>query len=261
MSSDPNARPSAVVLTLEDAKKYRDDYDGNSPGSHFYQARLSTLFELIGHAHGRRVLDCGCGPAVVASQFLRLQNLYVGIDLSESMLREAANQIGQTDQGHLVRARVEHLPFQSECFDLVTCLGVLEYVDDVLMALQEVSRVCANGAIVVASMLNRNSPYRYWHEQLVRHRLLRMGRALIERRVGGDAEPLNMLSVSRVVSVFSRCGLDVSEIAYYDYNIWLTPLDRWFPKVAATTAARLEWLRHTSLRKLGTAFLVKASKK
>jgi SAM-dependent methyltransferase len=91
-----------------------------------------------------RVLDIGCGTGATMGHLERY-GLPHGIDLSELPLRFSRRR------GHqrTLRASAGELPFDSESFDLVTALDVIEHLDDDVQALSEIRRVLKPGAPAV----------------------------------------------------------------------------------------------------------------
>ena len=67
-----------------------------------------------------------------------------GIDLSETMVDLARERVPRLADSLLV-APVERLPFADGAFDAVTALGVLEFTEDVSVALRELARVLRPG--------------------------------------------------------------------------------------------------------------------
>jgi SAM-dependent methyltransferase len=87
-----------------------------------------------------RVLDAGCGSGRTMVD-LRRYGQVVGIELSE----DAAEIARERDCGQVVIGRVEQLPWESDSFDLITCLDVIEHTPDDGAALRELLRVCKPG--------------------------------------------------------------------------------------------------------------------
>jgi SAM-dependent methyltransferase len=93
---------------------------------------------------GARVLDIGCGTGATMDHLKRYGAPH-GIDLSEIPLRFSRRR------GHqrTLRASATELPFDSESFDLVTALDVIEHLDDDVQGLSEIRRVLKPGAPAV----------------------------------------------------------------------------------------------------------------
>src|SRR5262245_55880522 len=93
---------------------------------------------------GRRVLDIGCGTGATMDH-LKRYGLPHGIDLSELPLKFSR----QRGHQRTLRASATELPFNSESFDLVTALDVIEHLDDDAQGLSEIRRVLKPGSPVV----------------------------------------------------------------------------------------------------------------
>lgn len=86
------------------------------------------------------VLDIGCGRGHLANQ-LAVENFQVtGIDKSAESI-ELAQQKNFQGKITFVRGDIHTLPFEDETFDAVTCLEILEHVDDPKKVLSEIQRV------------------------------------------------------------------------------------------------------------------------
>jgi SAM-dependent methyltransferase len=117
----------------------------------WFVGRRAIVFSQIEDALGARdsvdapselcVLDIGCGTGATMDHLKRYGVPY-GIDLSEIALGFSRRR------GHqrLLRASATELPFESESFDLVTALDVIEHLDDDAQGLAEIRRVLKPGA-------------------------------------------------------------------------------------------------------------------
>jgi SAM-dependent methyltransferase len=125
-------------------------------------------------------------------------------------------------------------------------MGVLEYVREHTLAIEELVRVLKPGGVVIISLLNKISPYRLvWG---------------LRRTLGRERFPDTMFTEWYCRSLLVAKGLRVVDLLYYDFNVFLPPLDRRYPRRAVRTSEKLEPLSRGLLRWLGTAFLVKAEK-
>ncbi len=130
--------------------------------NHLLHTRLIRTYELLGTFDGLKFLDIGCGTGLAANYILENRGSYFGIDLSKQMLQEFHGTSKEEGATRLSVAIMENLPFSNASFDKVLCLGILEYVEDLELAIGELSRVMRNDSSVILSMQNKFSIYRLW---------------------------------------------------------------------------------------------------
>ena len=120
----------------------------------WFVGRRAIVFSQIEDALGARassgarpelrVLDIGCGAGATMDHLKRYGQPH-GIDLSQLPLNFSRKR------GHqrVMRASATDLPFDSESFDLVTALDVVEHLEDDVKGLAEIRRVLKPGAPAV----------------------------------------------------------------------------------------------------------------
>ncbi len=256
-SNRPLSDRALIRQQFTRTRPYADLYEGASSNAHFFKTRLRWVRELVSECPPGKVLDVGCGPALAFEHLLERGFECVGVDQSESMIKECRRRYGNHASARFAVGDVQSLAYPSSCFDVILCLGVLEYVDaDV--ALRELARVLKPRGVLVTSMHNEWSPYRLW-ERAVYAR----ARALL-RAVRGEPAPaeaaLRTCSARKLQLMLERHGLEVVDRVYYDFNLFVPPLDQYRPALAFSVSERLESLARTPLQRLGRAFLLKASK-
>lgn len=122
--------------------------------------KLHHLLALIpfDQLAGRRVLDLGCGTGVDLARFARGKARVVGVDLAESAIRLAQQNVRhQQLRAGLVVADGERLPFPDDHFDYVFAHGVVQYTANGRRLVDEVRRVLKPGAEAVFQGYNRIS--------------------------------------------------------------------------------------------------------
>ncbi len=93
------------------------------------------------------MLDAGCGSGRTLEELVDYGDA-AGIELDEDAA-ELARTRGIAD----VRVgRLEQLPWPTATFDLITCLDVIEHIDDDRVALSELLRVCKPGGFMLVTV-------------------------------------------------------------------------------------------------------------
>jgi ubiquinone/menaquinone biosynthesis C-methylase UbiE len=133
-------------------RKWESVYRGNPLQDRFNEAILRRLLGYLALPPGAQVLDAGCGVGDHALRFARHGFRCLGVDVSETILREArrnAAAAGLDSQVAFTCQALEELAFPDATFDAVHCRGVLMHIPDWERALQQLCRVLKPGARIV----------------------------------------------------------------------------------------------------------------
>jgi len=160
----------------------------DSPKGSYALARECALLECLTSAwprRGRSLLEIGCGPGFFLEFFHRAGFDVTGLDKSPVMIQAARERMGNLAECNLGDATA--LPYESDSFDYVALLTLLEFVSDPLQALIEATRVARRAVIV--GYVNGFSLYRL---NAKRHKLLTQAhwytpwsmRSLVRKAVG-----------------------------------------------------------------------------
>jgi ubiquinone/menaquinone biosynthesis C-methylase UbiE len=111
---------------------------------------------------GNRVLDVGCGDGYGTYKLHELGYKAVGADLSVEMITKAKERLFDIP---FFQADIGDLPFQSNSFDAILCINVLEWTETPALALKELRRVLKPGGFLCTGILGptagpRNNGYR-----------------------------------------------------------------------------------------------------
>lgn len=154
-------------------KAYADAYTNGSFFSYFFNQRLKIVFDFLERHNHATVLDVGCGPGMMAEYCVDRKFEFFGIDISEKMINECVNKFGHIDSTHFSVGKIQNLEFPNTFFDLVLCMGVLEYVDadEIDDAVSEMARVLKPGGTIIISLMNKSSFFvwnRVWRNSLLK---------------------------------------------------------------------------------------------
>lgn len=117
------------------------------------QKHYNALTQQLAGSHGRQVLELGTGSGSTV-HFLNSDNHYTGTDVSPGLLKQAAKRFiksGFPDPEFYV-VGADDLPFESNIFDLCLCILSLNFIGNVEIVFQEVSRVLLPDGVLVCSV-------------------------------------------------------------------------------------------------------------
>lgn len=137
-SQDPSDKSLEDIRDFYDSVYYKSTPERISSSSH-----LRALARRIGVESGWRVLDVACGRGEWLLACQEKGAIPHGIDLSE---RAVAVCLENLKEGEYEVGAAETLPWPTDSFDLVSCLGALEHFVDPQEALREMVRVARPGA-------------------------------------------------------------------------------------------------------------------
>jgi len=119
------------------------------------QEALNFIVQSAGTGPEDTVLDVACGPGLLACAFARVARHATGIDITPAMLEQARK--AQQEQGlanvSWKQGDVTRLPYPDGHFSIVSSRFVFHHLEEPLVVLKEMKRVCkAGGRVVVADM-------------------------------------------------------------------------------------------------------------
>ncbi|HYX52003.1 MAG TPA: methyltransferase domain-containing protein [Candidatus Limnocylindrales bacterium] len=166
------------------------------------QEALNFIVQSAGAGSEDTVLDVGCGPGLLVCAFAKIVRNATGIDLTPAMLDQArrTQQEQQLSNVTWEQGDVRALPFRDEQFSIVSSRFVFHHLQEPLVVLKEMKRVCrAGGKVVVADM----APAREKADALNAEEILR------------DPSHVRALPEHELRALFSEAGLPEPTIGHY----------------------------------------------
>jgi ubiquinone/menaquinone biosynthesis C-methylase UbiE len=150
----------------EAAGGYAKAYTDGSFFSYYFKRRLDIVLSSLQNYDRARILDVGCGPGMMAEYSIKRDFEFFGIDISEKMIDECINKFGHVDSTNFSVGKLQSLEFKDSFFDVVLCMGALEYVneDEIENAFSEMIRVLKPGGQIIVSLMNKGSFFA-WHRK------------------------------------------------------------------------------------------------
>jgi ubiquinone/menaquinone biosynthesis C-methylase UbiE len=221
--------------------------------------------ELLNGVNGK-VLDVGCGPGVMVEDLTDLGCKVCAVDAAPRMVEECYRRFGHLPQVHCSVGCATALNFPDESFDAVLCMGVIDRIQAYELALKEMARVINKGGTLVLSFPNLLSPYAAW-KKFIFYPIVAVLQPIYSACIRRPPGPSLLSSFAKLhtargaLELLVRHELEFTDIVYFNFNVFLSPLDELFPHWAVRVTMRLEPLRYGRLKWLGAGFIIKAKKR
>ncbi|MDX2229038.1 MAG: bifunctional 2-polyprenyl-6-hydroxyphenol methylase/3-demethylubiquinol 3-O-methyltransferase UbiG [Leptolyngbyaceae cyanobacterium bins.349] len=120
------------------------------------EPRFEYFDRHIANWQGLNVLDVGCGGGFTCEFLAKRGAMVTGVDQSIACIHAAKDHAVEHELAIAYHpAHSECLPFADETFDVVTCVDVLEHVENLHQTLQEIHRVLKPGGTFCFDTVNR----------------------------------------------------------------------------------------------------------
>lgn len=270
--SEPRSRDAVVAAQYDPpaaAAGYAGSHQGSGPAARYFRSRIDLISRTLASCPGGDLLDAGCGPGMMVGELLGSRPgdfRITAFDRSPAMVEACALRAAGAKDVRALAGRVEAMPFPDASFDVVLAMGVLEYVE-ADAALAEISRVARPDGLVLVTMLNPTSPYRFveWHVYWPFLRVLRAVETLLDvpptRRHGAVDTGIRAHRERNLRRMMAAAGLHPVDVVYFDVTLLVPPIDRVVRRWARGWQRRPEQTSSRGwLRWLGTAYMVAARK-
>lgn len=247
------------------AAGYAGNYSNGSFFSYFFNQRLEIVFDTLKDYRNAKICDLGCGPGVMVDQCVKMGFEFWGVDISEKMIRECINKFGHIESAHFSVGKLQTLDFPDAFFDVVVCMGALEYLDEdeVEDALAEMKRILKPGGEIVISLMNKKSFFS-WHRR-VRNSIKNSMKGLARRETIDKSESYDGLTKTFDKSLFCSSidskKLKVTDSIFFGLNVYPYFLEgRISDQLKIKLSHMLHGIFKGKLKFLYMAFIIKAIK-
>ncbi len=251
-----NTQDNVTEYFSRDPNNYAKEYGRETAEGYSFRIRKVRLLEMLSKGTGK-VLDIGCGPAVMTKEIIDLGWTYDGIDISDSMIREAQKQF-LNPKAHFSVGNVNKLNTPDNTYDAIIAMGLVEYLEDDERAILEMKRVLKPSGRVLISLPNWWSPARMWDRWI----LAPVSRN-IKKMLGKEIKqfPQREYRPGAYGKLLEKNGFGDIRIVAYNFRVVPRPFDLWLGRFSVLISKILEPLRKTPLWFLGTGVIIEAKKK
>ncbi len=185
-----------------------------------------------------KILDVGCGTGHYIEQLIPKNHIVFGNDIAIGMLHKSKQKyLNFIDSHFLSLSNIEQLPFRNKSFDVVICIGVIEYLPDVNQAIEELHRIVRDDGIVIISAPNQLSlkflTDPYYLKRLFQYVLIKSGLRRNEQRSTNPDVSANIdfknkrFRLGKLKKIFNSNGFSIIEfksISFGPISFFLKPI-------------------------------------
>ena len=153
-----NVDPAELAKFSDLAHRWWDVNSEFRPLHQINPLRLDWIQSMVA-LKDKQVLDVGCGVGILSDAMARVGAKVTGIDLATKSLKVAQLHALETQTPNVSYREVSAEALAAEqpaCFDVVTCMEMLEHVPDPASVVQACAALVKPGGWVFFSTLNRN---------------------------------------------------------------------------------------------------------
>ena len=153
-----NVDPAELAKFSDLAHRWWDVNSEFRPLHQINPLRLDWIQSMVA-LKDKQVLDVGCGGGILSDAMARVGAKVTGIDLATKSLKVAQLHALETQTPNVSYREVSAEALAAEqpaCFDVVTCMEMLEHVPDPASVVQACTTLVKPGGWVFFSTLNRN---------------------------------------------------------------------------------------------------------
>jgi SAM-dependent methyltransferase len=176
---------------------------------------LRHVSEMQCESDAERYLDVGCGNGFITEYIAPRFDEVIGIDMEPERLQDFRAHTADNPKYRIMEMSASSMEFPDLFFSFITSFEVLEHVADLQRSVEEITRVCRRGGVLVISVPQVWFPFE--------NHGMRLGQTIYERKIPllPYIRPLHRkYSLARIFSsnqmddLFLSQGMELLETAY-----------------------------------------------
>lgn len=154
MSKQWKQKRSAIRHYNQTAETYDTQYKEEQ------DAKIAAALENLRINNNAIILDAGCGTGLLFSQISKQAKLMVGIDMSESLLKQAKTKAKTKAETFsnvaIIKADADHTPFPANTFTHTFALTLIQNMPNANETLEEIKRITPQNATIIITGLKKH---------------------------------------------------------------------------------------------------------
>tara|TARA_Y100000741_G_scaffold364383_1_gene355226 strand:+ start:3825 stop:4655 length:831 start_codon:yes stop_codon:yes gene_type:complete len=122
------------------------------------EENVINFIKSLNLKNNAKILDLGCGTGLTCEKLIKMGFNVVGLDCSKKMIDEAKKNCNFTEFNGNYEFDIcdaENLSLESNTFDVVIAMGLVEYLNLDIQAIKEMKRVVKKGGYLIITFPNR----------------------------------------------------------------------------------------------------------
>ena len=156
MNNKTTVDPVEVAKFAQHANQWWDSESGPLKTLHDINPVRLEWIQQFCSLPGKKVLDIGCGGGVLSEGMAKAGAIVIGLDVEVDAIKTAT--LHAEDEGlsiKYVSEPVEQYVGNSELFDVITCMEMLEHVADPQQVIHHAARLLKPDGLLFLSTINR----------------------------------------------------------------------------------------------------------
>jgi len=253
-----------------EAVEYNQEFyesDSKYPTLRYRQNYILKMIKNLNLSDNSKILDAGCGPGDLLLSLEQNFESITGIDIAEEMVSIANKKLESRKSKNIVFqcGDIENLEFANSEFDLIICSGVVEYLKDDIVWMNEIKRVLRPDGYLIVNITNKYS-VRKWTSgcveklksfkpflnfmNFIKMKILRKG------KVHYFPFKPRLHSPSKFDKYLIKNGFEKITHNYFDFAIFPSPFDTLFGFITTPVKKSLERYSERNMKFNGTGYIV-----
>jgi len=212
-------RKKISAFFSQTAREYKIYYeDARSLRALVFKSRKEIVLDMVRH-HGRGgdLLDLGCGPGIFTREIKALGYSYMGVDISHEMVSLGKKFFPDAE---FAVGSIENLTFSENRFDIIICIGVLDYLKDDYTIIERIPEILRAGGLLIITGSNKKNIGRIFRRiaRFIYKKIIFTNSSKNTKKVFTSDISERDINIKQFIFKLRRVNLELLEIRYFNFT-------------------------------------------